>query len=241
MADDSALLDNHHAFTARHRGDVVRLDGAVRWDSESTYVRCVLIDTVAGLAAVTGDTGAVRTFPWSANTAPALGRLGFQRGGELRYMVSDPRGFPEAAPAGFTIELATDEAGMARFSDVQSRGFADPGEEIEPLFRFLHAANLRNLGRSDQRFYVGWADGAPVAVTLLLVHGRTCGIYAVATLPEHRRLGYSRALLARVTSDARDLGGEVVTLQVFRGSDAERVYAGLGFTVAFDCQLWTRS
>jgi GNAT superfamily N-acetyltransferase len=241
MADDRDLLDNHHAFTARHRGDVVRLAGAVRWDSPSAYFRCVLLDSAEGLSAVTGETAAVRTFPWSAHLAPTLERLGFQRGAELRTMRSDPQGSDVGVPAHVTIEQVTDEAGMARFSDVQTRGFADPGEELEPLYTFLHAANLRNLGEADQRFYVGWADGAPVAVTLLLVYGSTAGIYAVATLPEHRRRGYSRALLTRATCDARDLGCEVVTLQVFLGSDAERVYTSLGFTVAFDCQLWARS
>jgi GNAT superfamily N-acetyltransferase len=240
MISAQDLLENHHAFMALHRGTVSRLDGAVRWDSDEAYFRCLLLESRPGLAAIGHDTLAVRTFPWSADLAPDLERLGFGPTGVLRYMVSAPRTAEVPTPPDFTITLATDVAGMERFSDVQSRGFQDPGEELEPLYTFLHGANVRNVGHPAQRFYVAHVGGEPVAVTLLLTQASTCGIYAVATLPEHRRRGYSRILLSRAMNDAERAGASVVTLQVFRDSDAERVYTRLGFTVEFDCQLWAR-
>ncbi|OGQ26734.1 MAG: hypothetical protein A2138_23315 [Deltaproteobacteria bacterium RBG_16_71_12] len=136
------------------------------------------------------------------------------------------------------VTLAVDEAGLARFSDVQAGGFAAPGADPAPLRAFLHAANAPNLGHPAQSFLVASVDGTAAAVTLVVRHQGSAGIYAVATLPAWRRRGLSTLLLARAVTDARRAGSDVVTLQVEGGSDAERLYARLGFAVDFDCQLW---
>jgi GNAT superfamily N-acetyltransferase len=236
------LLENHLCFTALHRGDVIRESDLIRWQSTHEAFCCLLLQSEGALAALRAETRAVRTFPWSGDVAPALARLGFREAGALRYMSLPAHSAPSsAAPHGLRIEPARTEAQLSRFSDVQSRSFLLPGEPLEPLRAFLHAANLKNLGHPAQNFYVGSVDGAPAAVTLLLVHEGTAGIYAVATLPAVRRRGLSRALLARAIADARGLGCDLVTLQVHRDSDAERLYRHLGFSVDFDCLLWERT
>lgn len=141
----------------------------------------------------------------------------------------------------FSIRTASDEGELSRFSDVQSRGFLSPSEALEPLYTFLHDANRKNLNHPNQIFYIGYLDGVPVAVTLLVIHEGTAGIYAVATLPEFRRRGFSRVLLGRAIADGRRLGCDTVTLQVHQDSDAERLYRHLGFEVEFDCLLWKQT
>jgi ribosomal protein S18 acetylase RimI-like enzyme len=145
-----------------------------------------------------------------------------------------------AAPQGFDVRVAKDELELAQFSDVQSRGFLSLGNNLESLHAFLHGANQKNLNHPAQTFYIGYLNGRPIAVTLLLIHERTAGICAVATLPDFRRRGFSRVLLARAIADARERHCDTLTLQVHRDSDAERLYSHLSFAVEFDCTLWNK-
>jgi ribosomal protein S18 acetylase RimI-like enzyme len=232
------LLENHHAFTARHRGAVLREEGIVRWESASEAFSCVLLESASAAASV--EARAVRTFPWSSGAAPELGRRGYEQVGCLRYMVL-ARTLRAHRTVDLDVRRATREIELAGFSYVQSHGFVAAGEPVEPLYAFLHEANRRNLHDPAQTFFVGYLDRAPAAVTLLLVHDGIAGIYAVATLPGLRRRGFSRALLGAAMQRAQGLGCDVVTLQVERGSDAEQVYVGAGFEVLFDSTLWSRS
>ncbi|WP_139651056.1 tRNA (adenosine(37)-N6)-threonylcarbamoyltransferase complex transferase subunit TsaD [Raoultibacter phocaeensis] len=57
-------------------------------------------------------------------------------------------------------------------------------------------------------------------------------ILKVATVPEARRRGIARGLLARVASDARDLGAKGCSLEVRASNEgAQALYAALGFEV----------
>lgn len=235
------ILENHLLFTSLHRADVIRRPGLIRWESASDEFCCTLLESGGALSSLPAQERAARTFPWTGDVALALGGLGFEPAGCVRYMTLGPdRVVPPASTTGIELRLARSPDELAGFSGVQSRSFLDPGERLEPLYEFLHAANLKNLNHPAQTFYVGCFEGRPVAVTLLLIDQGVAGIYAVATLPEFRRRGFSRRLLARAVSDARRLGCETVTLQVHRGSEAERLYLNLGFSVEFDCVLWSK-
>lgn len=239
------LLENHFSFTALHRAKVIRQPDFVRWESPSEAFRCVLADSQSSLASLTSETSAVRTFPWTGDIAAGLENLGFRGTGCLRYMTLPPDRAAVASaasgPVDFQIRIAETETELGQFSDVQASSFLSPGEKFEPLRAFLHEANLKNLKHPAQTFYVGSLEDKPVAVTLLLTHEGTAGIYAVATLPEFRRRGLSRLLLARAIADGRRRGCDIITLQVHRNSEAERLYLHLGFSVEFDCMLWNRT
>src|SRR5260370_6261857 len=50
--------------------------------------------------------------------------------------------------------------------------------------------------------YVGYANGMPVATAAAAITGDAIGLYSVATLPQHRRLGYAEAIMRQVIEQA---------------------------------------
>ena len=233
------LLENHLAFMAKHRGEVRRHPGAIQVESPSADFRCWMLEGPIEEPLHAPDVRQVRVLPWAGAVGPALGARGFRQKVVLRYMELSADPAPRPSP-GFSISEAHEEPALRVFSEVQTRGFLTPKERFEPWFEFLHGWNQKNLGDPAQHFYVGALDGTPAAVTLLLVTGKVGGIYAVATLPDFRRRGLSRALLLRAIGEARAAGCERISLQVYAGSDAERLYLGLGFVPAFDCPIYVR-
>lgn len=84
-----------------------------------------------------------------------------------------------------------------------------------------------------------------VSVNLVLVAGKGVTGYAIAWLaqdeihllsiavgPEHRRLGYGRALLEELIRRGRARGGSLVILEVREGNDpARNFYTNMGFQI----------
>ena len=238
-----ALLENHLAFLDAHRGTVTRRS-KLAWvtsdNADFNYAILLRGTRAASARRMLERFGSVHLLGDSPRLEALVNAGGFQRTGGLSYMVldGDPRGEPNPRLA---IETASDEAGMATFSDVQLRGFIQNAEVQAKWQPWLLAANLRNLARADQSFFIGRIDGRPAGVLLLVTHGATAGIYAVATLPEFRKQGVSTTLLAHAVRLAREQGRSIVTLQVARGSDAERLYLHQGFREAIGCRVFRKA
>jgi hypothetical protein len=69
------------------------------------------------------------------------------------------RGIP-----GLDVRTATSSDAIDTFSDVQTRGFIEDGDDYAEWRAFLGDANTRNLHNPGQRFYVGFLDGVPAGV-----------------------------------------------------------------------------
>ena len=94
----------------------------------------------------------------------------------------------------------------------------------------VYRALLQRIGPSA-RFVVGRMDGVAAAVGLSVVDGSWCGIFSMLTLPEARRRGFGRSVLAAIALDAGQRGATGLYLQVERDNvPAQRLYAGLGFS-----------
>lgn len=78
---------------------------------------------------------------------------------------------------------------------------------------------------------VAWQDEAPVGFALALDLKPECEILSLGTLPQHRRAGIARTLLAEVCREARERRAEFAVLEVAIDNMAARaLYAGFGFT-----------
>ncbi len=90
----------------------------------------------------------------------------------------------------------------------------------------------------DQDFLLVIADAEAVSCTLALRSAGIVGIYAVATLPQRRKAGYSGAALEHVRKRVIADGGARIGLQAVAGSYAEGYYTRVGFEERYTSQVW---
>lgn len=128
-------------------------------------------------------------------------------------------------PAGVTLERVSDEAGLARWRDVQQRGLGLDDEAAE-AWRVAH----RRPGFDPASPLLNWLaslDGVPVAAAALFLGAGVAGIYNVCTVPEAR----GRGIGAAVTGAAlREAASRDLRLAVLGSSEmGYPVYRRLGF------------
>jgi hypothetical protein len=188
-----------------------------------------LLHDVRALEAAAHAAAFVLSPPWAAvdPAAPALAGRAYQ----LTHM-SLPQGALSAPRprADVRVELVRDEAALNSFTQVQAAGFADEGD-YDTLFDWMLDKNARAFPLRDQHYYLLRLDGAPASVLLTVDTSEAVGVYAVATPSPLRKRGLSSHLLAQVCANAPT--SKQICLQVMRGSDAERLYAKLGFQERF--------
>jgi GNAT superfamily N-acetyltransferase len=127
-------------------------------------------------------------------------------------------------PVGYTLEPATDDAGLGGVARAAVGGFGMDGELVTPVTQFLIALTA---GDSPWRFYLARDGDAAVATAGLFLGSEVAGIYIVATVPAARRRGLGAAVTAAALRDARDSGQDTMVLQASRMGHA--VYQRLGF------------
>ncbi|MFI5693623.1 GNAT family N-acetyltransferase [Kribbella sp. NPDC051586] len=225
MPDDLALLDNHLAFLAAHRGEVRRSAESIQVVGESDEFSAWI--PLSSTAELPVDTSTVRLVPWSGTGwQERLVAAGFEAAEVLVHMEASA-GSVEGDP----IAAIDSEADAAGFAEVQSAAFLQVGEPDYDWWQkmFVERA-LQNYRAPDQSLYLLRVDGEPASSTLVLRAASVVGVYAVATKPQYRGRGLATTLLAQAR---RDAAGGRVTLQVVEGSAAERLYLKLGFRPAF--------
>lgn len=87
-----------------------------------------------------------------------------------------------------------------------------------------------SLSLADSRI---WLDGdTPVALALISRRGWTSRLAVFAICPQWRGKGYGRAMMLRLTEEARARGDAQMLIEVIKGNDAaQRLYESVGFTV----------
>jgi ribosomal protein S18 acetylase RimI-like enzyme len=55
--------------------------------------------------------------------------------------------------------------------------------------------------------YVGYSNGRAVTTAAAVITGDVIGLYSVATLPQHRRLGFAEAIMRHVIQQAQQTRG----------------------------------
>src|SRR5262249_24429186 len=146
--------------------------------------------------AVIGDRS-VRLVPWSNAWTCLLPHLSLTRNTDMVFMIRDlrtpsPGKPPRSHHSVRQVETAED---MTVFADVQARAFLGPSH---PEFAWWHAFMQRkaqdNLHNSRQRFFLAYYDAEAVGTLLSVYTNSVVVLYAIATLPEHRRRGVCTAL-----------------------------------------------
>jgi ribosomal protein S18 acetylase RimI-like enzyme len=124
--------------------------------------------------------------------------------------------------------------------DVVSRGFATPeraapGDPMSPDTVRAIGDVMRQFVHSEVVRYVARVDGTPAAAGLSFLRAGVLGIFGTATIPEFRRRGLQRAIVAGAMRDA--IGrADIVMATTEPGSASQRTFERLGFQV-----LYTRS
>lgn len=123
----------------------------------------------------------------------------------------------------------------ALFSSIQVAGFDIPPNHHNWDFELTQ----RHLMSGAFTFYLAWQDGEAVGAARCchLPNGATA-MAALATLPAARRRGVGVTLLARMISDAREFGSEIIMGTVVTGSPAADLYTRLGFAMHFEATTY---
>ncbi len=239
--NEQALWENHCAFLASHRGSLRREGSALYLESDRPEFSYAMLGSGSRLESLPAGLQVVQHFPWCELNADDFQSAGFASAMGLSYMVLG-ESLPEwRVRADLVIERVQSAARMDVFSELQNRGFNETPASFERWQPWLRAANQRNTGNPGQFFYIGSSGNEPLGVALTVIDGATAGIYAVTTLPRHRRKGISAAIMKRAISDARTNGCATFTLQVKQDSDAEKFYRQLGFARVFTTRFYRRN
>ena len=130
----------------------------------------------------------------------------FKRHG-LRQLTEAP-GMYAAHLAPATRNLPTLE--VRPVADEPTRGaFA---EVMSTAFEIPHSVSMSVYGaerawKGTFQGYVGYANGRAVTTTAAVITGDVIGLYSVATLPQHRRLGFAEAIMRHVVDQAHQTRG----------------------------------
>jgi GNAT superfamily N-acetyltransferase len=169
---------------------------------------------------------------WSAWPTPDLVPLGYALIGHPPLMIRPAGTPPIPQPAGLRIEEVGDGEGLAVYERTLIEGYGlqetlgamPPGRSLPP-----------ESVPGPVRYWIGYAEDAPVAVAAAVVSDGVVGIYAVATMPGARGKGYGGA----VTDAAARCDSSLPA--VLQASDMGRpVYERLGFTTVARYTLWLR-
>lgn len=133
------------------------------------------------------------------------------------------------APEGLVVRRL--DAKDARLhADIAARGYPAPPGFFDPLT----SAELAGSGAIS--YFLGEVRGEPVTTALGLMQGDHVGIFDVATLSEHRGLGYGAAVTSAVVDDARQRDARWAWLQ--SSPEGFGVYTKLGFRTVSEWQCW---
>ncbi len=163
----------------------------------------------------------------SATTIDILKDEGFSFVLSVPCMLADLKALRDGAScdAGITIRRVRDQEDLNLWKDVSFAGFDFPSETSAQYTRFVDTFNLD--ADSPQRFFLAYANGQPVATSLLFLTENAAGIYFVTTLAEHRKKGIGLELTQATLRTAKIAGARFATLQ--SSPDGLPVYERAGF------------
>lgn len=108
------------------------------------------------------------------------------------------------------------------FADIASIVFALPFVTSKKIY------GNESTWNSGMSGYVGYLDGKPVSIVTTVYGGGVIGIYSLATLPQHQKLGFGESLMRYAAEDARqETGIEALALQSTK--QGLGLYARMGF------------
>ena len=151
----------------------------------------------------------------------------FKRHG-LRHLTEAPGMYTERlTPASrplppLDIRPVADELTRNAFANVMSTAFEIPHSISMSVYGSPRAWNGSFQG------YVGYSNGRAVTTAAVVITGDVVGLYSVATLPQHRRLGFAESIMRNVIEDARRSQG-VSRMVLQATSSGLSLYEAMGY------------
>jgi ribosomal protein S18 acetylase RimI-like enzyme len=199
-----------------------------------TTSRDVAPDVVDDLLGRVAATGAPYSLHLREGTAAALEQIARARGmfldSEEPVMILPDRSLLDAAQqSGVRIrQLGTNEGRV--HAQIAAAVFGDDVEVAQA------GATPAILSSPGLRCYAAEVDGEPVATAMGVTHVGCLAVFAVATLPQHRRRGYGSALTARAVTDGFAAGACWAWLQA--STEGAGLYERLGFRAVETVAVW---
>lgn len=207
----------HHDYPRSHAHHRLLLTHSVPWD-----VAIEDADRVQGGAGLRH-----RRIEWLRGTPHPVGGPGWDLQHDVVMSLRDE------------LHGSGDSAQVVPFDVLRSAIHADwrsslPDADEETVDQLTDRAHA-TAAACDLTWHAVLVGGAPVAwcsLRILLLHGLPAAqVEEVMTLPEHRRRGYGRAVVANAVEHARAAGCDPIWLEADRYGEARQLYVGLGFEV----------
>ncbi|HEX5229490.1 MAG TPA: GNAT family N-acetyltransferase [Bryobacteraceae bacterium] len=151
----------------------------------------------------------------------------FQRHG-LRHLTEAPGMYTDrltpATRALPTIDVRPvgDKPTRAAFAEVMSTAFEIPHSVSVSVY------GAERAWQGTFQGYVGYSNGRAVTTAAAVVTNDVVGLYSVATLPQHRRLGFAEAIMRQVIAEAEEKRG--VSRTVLQAtSSGMSLYEAMGY------------
>ena len=158
------------------------------------------------------------------NLANYLRRQGFKLALEedvMTYGVED-----KSFKADSNVNVVTTDGNLTDvWNEIFIKSFEVPAV-MRDAFSDMHKKVIQH---KEIKPYLGYFQGKPAGACALLSFNSVGGIFNVGTVQEHRGKGVATALLHAVISDSLSIGNDLLYLITTKGSNAERLYASLGF------------
>lgn len=149
--------------------------------------------------------------------------------GEPLMVLDDLSGLEATAPGSQHVRQLDPDEG-ARHAAVAAAAFGDPEGAFRPV------VTPAVLSLPGLRCYLVERDGQALATAIGFTSGDCVAIFSVATLADHRGLGYGTAVTARAIQDGFSDGATWAWLS--SSAAGFPVYSRLGFKVVERCDIW---
>lgn len=154
--------------------------------------------------------------------------LKFKEGNVGMYLDLDTFIPPQSA-TDVKFARAMTSAQLEIFSEVvvavgeDPRAFDQLYSKIPPIL-FTEGSNLKMT--------IGYVDGVPVGIGILLLHANVAGLYYIATVPSEQKKGYGTAMMVHLLQRAKARGFHRAVLQA--SAAGKNLYERLGFQECCD-------
>lgn len=147
----------------------------------------------------------------------------------------DPAAFPKYAES-IRIWRAKSIADLQAASTIRRIAFRFAEGEALTYFEDM-AQDWLSEESPARLFLAGPAESEPVSIGAAIQAAGIPGIYVMATLPDHHRKGYGKALLTRLLVEASKSPGNIVALTASKAGAG--LYSQFGFVHLFDFDFYS--
>src|SRR4029077_15698009 len=120
---------------------------------------------------------------------------------EAPGMYADRLAPPRRALPSFDIQPVNDDRTRSAFAHIMSVAFDIPYSVCVAIY------GAERAWMGELKGYVGFVNQRPVTTDAAIITGDVIGLYSVATMPEHRRLGYAEAIMRKIVEQAGQTAG----------------------------------